>query len=458
LGEAAAGDCSDPRALAAAVLEVVTRAGGRPPRDAPDRAWLADLELPDADGGLSPAGALVLPGSPAAELLDPDQVGVLDATWAADWPRQTLTAVGVLDDLGLLRGNDIDLLDPPAELAELDGFGVWAQELVEAGVLEVAELSVVRDLDVVRLDRWPAALRHLGLRPPLRRALTEPVRTRALGDLPSYSAWWLQRELGLSGTTWPPAPTDGPDGLLDPAPDWVGDLDPGLRSAIGVLDDAPGGRIGPRAAEVLLARLADPARQVDAVTCLRAWRRLTESGTGIGAGAAGRAEATAPQQVRVLDGDRTRVVPAAEAVVVDDPRWLQRTDLGGQVVAPAGRADDLADLLDVDLASERAAGVVGSAGTSVPVPAEVLGLLPTTPAGWVEHDELVVDGQDVDWWVDDDGTPHAATTDGLARALAWAAGSWPARHAVAEVLADPGAAVRVVVEAAWDPAAWDPAG
>ncbi len=455
---AASPEVDDPHELAAAVLEVVTGAGlGALPSEV-DRSWLADLELPDSDGGLGPAGALALPGSVAAGLLDRAEVGLLADDWVARWPRQTLVAVGVLDDLGLVVGTHVDLLDPPVGLVGLDGFEVWARTLVDAGVSEVAELSAVRDLDVVRPERLPDAVRHLAARPLLRRALVEPVRTRRLGDLPSYSAWWLQRELALAGTAWPAPTSDNAsdasdevgayDGLLDPAPAWVGDLDPVVRAALGVLDPEPGARISRRAAEVLLVRLADPRRRVDAVTCLRAWRRLLESGAGVEF--SGWTGPGAPQQVRVLDGDGTRVVRPAEAVVVDDPRWLQRTDLGGQVVAPAGRAHHLVGLLDIDFASERAAGAVRSTGTRAPVPAAVRRLLPTAPAGWVEHEVLVVDEQEVDWWVDQSGVPHAATTDGLARALAWAAGRWSARQAVAEVLVDPADVVRVMVETGWE--------
>src|SRR5205085_139482 len=147
----------------------------------------------------------------------------------------------------------------------------------------------------------------------------------------------------------------------------VGDLDVDVRRALGVVDV---GDDVPPAAEVvatLLDGLADPGRVLSAVQCLRAWRWL--------AGAQG-VDTIAPQRVRVLDGAGSRVVDPGEAVVVDDPRWLQRDDLGGLVVAPAGRAEPLADLLDLDLASERADGRVTSHGRVVPVPDAVHALLP----------------------------------------------------------------------------------
>ncbi len=76
----------------------------------------------------------------------------------------------------------------------------------------------------------------------------------------------------------------------------------------------------------------------------------------------------------------------------------------------------------------------------VGVPDAVAALLPAAPRTWCEHDRLVVDGAEVDWWVEGSGpeaTVHACTVDGLARGLAWAGGAWGRRAAVAEALADP---------------------
>ena len=67
------------------------------------------------------------------------------------------------------------------------------------------------------------------------------------------------------------------------------------------------------------------------------------------------------------------------------------------------------------------------------------------PARWVQHDELLVDGVAVDWWVAD-GVPHGSTSEGLARALAWAVGAWHLRHAIAALLAEPLSAQRLRLE------------
>jgi len=303
----------------------------------------------------------------------------------------------------------------------------------------------VRDLDLVRDGAWPQALRHLAGDPELRRALTEPVRVsdvdgRGGRTAASYTAWWLQRELGTVGLLDPGA-SRGLGGLLDAAPDWLAGLDDGTRRALGLVSGLGAeGAADPSLAAVLLQRLGDPARDVDAATCLRAW-------AVIGACAA---ELDADVRhhdacVRVLDGAGTTVVPASRAVVADDARWLQRVDLGGLVVVAAEHAGALADLLDVPLAGELAPGQVTSQGTPADVPGQVPAMLAGAAATWFEHDELLVDGHEVDWWVEQ-GRVHASTSDGLARALAFAGGDWAARHAVAAVLQQPADVVRLMVE------------
>jgi hypothetical protein len=142
-------------------------------------------------------------------------------------------------------------------------------------------------------------------------------------------------------------------------------------------------------------------------------------------------------------------------VVVDSPAWLQRQDLGWPVVGPPDLATALADLFDLPLAGEEASGEVdeegSAAGRSEPVPPEIMALLVDGPLSWCEHEKLQVDGFDVDWWVSADGVAHAATVDGLARALCWAAGSWELRQVVAEVLSDPAALPSVLVDLAFVP-------
>jgi hypothetical protein len=52
--------------------------------------------------------------------------------------------------------------------------------------------------------------------------------------------------------------------------------------------------------------------------------------------------------------------------------------------------------------------------------------------------------------VDADGAPHAATFDGLAKALAWAAARWDRRHVIRAVLNEPDRSVELLTDAVYD--------
>ena len=56
----------------------------------------------------------------------------------------------------------------------------------------------------------------------------------------------------------------------------------------------------------------------------------------------------------------------------------------------------------------------------------------------------------IDWWVTDAGELHAATVDGLARALAWASGQWSRRFEIAAALEQPESAGAFAVERLYD--------
>ena len=77
-------DGEDVEPLAVAVLALVAAAGTAPG----ELPWLAELALPDDDGGWAPAGELVRPGSPLADVLAPGALGALDPEFAADPGRR----------------------------------------------------------------------------------------------------------------------------------------------------------------------------------------------------------------------------------------------------------------------------------------------------------------------------------------------------------------------------------
>lgn len=418
--------------------------------------WLGDLPLPATDGEFVPAASLVLPGSVAERLLDPDEFAVVDDELVQRWGSDALRVVGVLATFGVLRLEDVDLASLPDELSDLPDIEDWAEErlpTVEDPI--VGEFVAVRDLDLVPDEVWPEALRVLSAEPEPRRAL--------LADS-SYTAWWIGGHLGSVGTADPDADADVA-GLLLPAPDEVTGLDPAIRAQLGTrreLDDLRTSDL-----QLLLDALADPEVRLDSGTLVRVWRRLARLVDQVDrVDPAGLPEV--PERIRVLSGAETRLV--LDAVVVDSPMWLQlESVLGdtGMLAAGAEAARPLAMLFDLPMideavpellpAAERVHGVVvpDDQGTRLSVPAVVRQVLPAAPEFWFEHDEVRIAGHPVDWWVDDDGMPHAATTEGLARGLAWASGAeqgWPARYAIAAVLADPDNVRTVLPESAFDQA------
>ncbi|MFF8861571.1 sacsin N-terminal ATP-binding-like domain-containing protein [Streptomyces sp. NPDC015139] len=440
-------DAPDAEELADTVLGLVRDAALEPGEE----PWLGALALPDEDGELAPAGELVYPGSPFARVIREGELAAVDAELAEKWGEQPLTACGVLADFALVRSTDVvldpDELEPregdfaePDDAGLLDAVDVWSEDVLdrfpESPVPPVAtELVAVRDLDLVDDDHWPEALSLLA-RPPLRDALTQPVRI-LLHDgthdtVRPYTAWWLRGHPVLDGRRPAGLLAAGGDpllrGLYDEA-DATGFEDEqvlralGVRTSVSSLLDEPGG-----AAE-LLDRLADPDRPVGPAQLHGLYGALAELDPD---------QVTLPDELRAVVDGRVEVVDAADAVVVDSPDLLPFT--AGVPLLPVrpARAAELAELFQVRRLSESVTGEVTSEGTEHDVPDPVRVLLgPRTPGTYVEHEELVVDGVEIDWRLTDDGVLHAATLEGVAAGLAWAAGQWPRRFEVAALLEDP---------------------
>ncbi|GGS80749.1 hypothetical protein GCM10010240_12550 [Streptomyces griseoviridis] len=440
-------DTLDAEELADTVLGLVRDAALEPGEE----PWLGALALPDEDGELSPAGELVFPGGPFARVMREDELAAVDAELAGKWGPDVLAACGVLVTFALVRATDVvldpDELEPregdfaePDDAGLLDAVDVWCEDILDrfpdTPVPPVAtELVAVRDLDLVDDDHWPEALALLS-RPPLRDALVQPVRM-LLPDgthetVRPYTAWWLRGHPVLGGRRPAGLRAAGGDpllrGLYDEA-DAAGFDDEqvlralGVRTSVAALLDEPGG-----AAE-LLDRLADPDRPVTAAQLHGLYGALAGLDPE---------QVTLPDEVRAVVDGEVRVVDAADAVVVDSPDLLPFT--GGVPLLPVrpARAAELAELFQVRRLSESVTGRVDSEGTEHEVPEPVRVLLGGgTPASYVEHEELVVDGVEIDWRLTDDGVPHAATLEGVAAGLAWAAGQWPRRFEVAALLEDP---------------------
>nr|WP_202539373.1 molecular chaperone Hsp90 [Streptomyces sp. SID8379] len=420
--------------------------------DAGDEPWLGALALPDEDGELAPAAELILPGSPLASVVREGELPYVDEELAERWGEQPLVACGVLATFALVRATDVvldpDELDPrdsdfpePDDAGLLDAVDVWCEDVIdrlpETPVPPVAtELVAVRDLDLVDEDRWPEALALLA-RPPLRDALTQPVRV-LLPDgthelVRPYTAWWLRGNPVLDGRRPAGLRAAGGDplleGLYEPAD--AGGFDDeqvlralGVRTSVAALLDEPGG-----AAE-LLDRLADPERPVGAAQLHALYGRLA---------ALDPEQVTLPDEVRAVRDGEVVVVDAADALVADAPDLIPLADGRPLLPVAPARAAELAELFQVRrLSTAVEAEPTGADATEHPVPDSVRTLLgAATPASYVEYEELYAGDVEVDWRRTGDGVVHAATLEGVAAGLAWAAGQWPRRFEVAALLEDP---------------------
>ncbi|MDG9704189.1 sacsin N-terminal ATP-binding-like domain-containing protein [Streptomyces sp. DH37] len=440
----------DAEELADTVLALVRDARLSPGEE----PWLGALALPDEEGELAPAAELVFPGSAFERVVREGELPACDAELAEKWGEGPLSAVGVLTDFTLVRATDVvldpDELEPrdtdfpePDDAGLLDAVDVWCEDVLD-GLPEtpvppvVSELLAVRDLDLVDDDHWPQALRMLS-RPPLRDALTTPVRVLlpdgTVETVRPYTAWWLRGHPVLDGRRPAGLRAAGGDpllaGLYEEASAATADLDEqvlralGIRTSAAALLDEPGG------ASELLGRLADPDLPVGAAQLHGLYTLLAELDPE---------EVTLPDELRAVVDGEVRVVDAADALVADAPDLLPLA--AGRPLLPVrpALAAGLAAVLDV----RRLGDVVGG-GLPAPaagegevreVPDAVRVLLPGAPATYVEHDELVVGGVELDWRLTPDGTLHAATVEGVAAGLAWAAGQWPRRFEAAALLED----------------------
>ncbi len=437
----------DPEELADLVLSLVRDAN----LASGDEPWLGALALPDDEGELTPASELVFPGSEFEQIIRGAELACCEQELADRWGEGPLTAVGVLATFALVRAGDV-VLDPddleprdtewaePDDPGLLDAVDVWCEDVLDqlpdTDVPPVAtEILGVRDLDLVDDDAWPQALALLA-RPPLREAVTTPVRVLlpdgTTQSVRSFTAWWLRDHPVLDGRRPVGLRAAGGDpllaGLYDEAQTAAVDEQVlralGVRTSVAALLDEPGG-----AAE-LLARLADPEREVTAAQLHALYARL---------GALDPESVTLPDELRAVVDGVVRVVDASEAVVADVPDLLALAD--GRALLPAGPryAADLAELFQVRRLSEEFPAPVISEGESHDVPDAVRELLPRAPETYLEHEELLVEGPEgeveLDWRLVD-GTLHAATLEGVAAGLAWAAGEWQRRFEVAALLED----------------------
>jgi hypothetical protein len=469
----AAYDDDSPGRLADAVLGLLAALAIAPG----EYPWLAELALPGKDGDWYTAGELLLPGAPLAGVLAADApFGTVDPDLVERHGPGALQAAGAAWSFGLLTAEDIELDEAQIDL-DLDGADDWIADIrarlrpaagnaggTLASLPPVAvEFAAVRDLDLVDPDRWSQAL-DLLTRPPLRAALTEPTCVRlpsgGRADVPSYTAWWLRRHATLGGRRPSDLRTHNADPLLAGLYDAISEAgggpvlagllgDPVIARALGVRASLADLLAEPGGADELLARLADPARPVTRPQLRALWAALATAG-GMTA-----EDITPPDRVRAVHGDKITVADASDVLILDVPDlWPLAADQP-LILAPYRHSSRLADLLDLPLASEEIPGMTETSGDRRPVPGILLEVLPEAPATYQEHDSLIVDGTDIPWrYVG--GELHAATVEGLAHGLAWAADRWQERHLLAALLISPEETARLLAESDLDALRQDP--
>ncbi|GAA3131262.1 hypothetical protein GCM10010466_22350 [Planomonospora alba] len=453
-------DSDDPEPVARAVLALVDAAG----LVAGEAPWLADLALRGADGELYPAGELLLADGSLAGLLDSEaHFGTAAPELVERYGQRVLTATGVLDGFAVVNDTDV-MIDPDECDHDLDREDEWLEAVLDLlpdlDVPPVArEFSAVRDLEYIA--DWPSALALLS-RPPLR-AVLHPLRLLVAGEVvevPSYTSWWLSNHPVLGGRR--PTELRVPDGdplLFGLYGDAPAVTDAAALEMIGVrttLADLLASHGGP---DELLDLLADPAIEVDRAQLRALWVALAgvdpervAPPRAVRAVLGGEIVVADVEDGRLLSGPGSGSAPdraTGEPVVVEAPDLLPLVADRPLVLAPFDLAEALSELLDLPLAGEVAAGEVTSSGEVRQVPAAVRSLLPTAPETYVEHEKLLVDGVPAAWRFFE-GTVHACGVEGLARGLAWAAGQWGDRLAVAALLRDPAAVPLLLAEADLD--------
>lgn len=477
---AASVDPPDPE-ITDATLALVRAAlddGAAPAAIAAAYPWLADLLLTDDDGDPTPARDLALPGSWAARHLT--GLAPLESTWVERYPPETLQALGVRTAITTVRIPDV-VADPEADpdpeppAAYLDGWPDYLDHLAATlgpGAY-VGEITAVADLDAVDRNAWPAVLRAIAADQAAREALLAEVRSGGRAA-PSYTAWWLREEFGAPfaapGARVPFLPPAPPELRALPDDDGAAPLDQAVLRAVGAVDDLA--NLDAAAWADYLDALPPVGTEVPLADALTIWRALAHLAlsplppdTWLDR-SSGRTICLTPRSARGMGGagaaePRAAIAPMADVAVAANPMWSQVRDV---IPAPPEAAEALADLLGADLLRDTSEpDSTGPESTAHPTPPAVRELLPTAPPTYTECDEITVDGVDVTWWVgppraeqpgvtgpETPSTVYAATTAGLARALAQAAGRWDARHAVEILLADPTRSVELTTEHAWD--------
>ncbi|WP_425956030.1 sacsin N-terminal ATP-binding-like domain-containing protein [Xylanimonas sp. McL0601] len=412
--------------------------------------WVGEMPVRTSDGELAALRETAVPGSWAEDHLD--ALSVVDADDVETFGAAVLRAAGAHSELDVYTVRDAvtPAPDGPAQSDRADeddpagwlaGWSDYLDHLADRWGADVLleELEAVADLDAVADDAWPAALARLAADPAARRALLGAPRPGAgarpgAGHAPSYTAWWLRRNLGAPFRLHDDVP------LLPPAPPATHGLDEEVLRAlggVGSLDDSD-----PADWPAVLGALPPVGTVLPLRDALAVWRGLAALADHLDPAARTTALTPLPDRLPAVHADAVVVADAGDVLVAPALRWAQ---LGPVLPAPADAAEALAELLDINVAEDEAAD---AAGDPQPIDPRVVALDPHLPARWHRHDHLTVAGLPVSFWVHD-GEVHATDEAALARALADLLGAPHLAAMLAEALAAPESAATGWTAVAW---------
>jgi hypothetical protein len=294
----------------------------------------------------------------------------------------------------------------------------------DPGELLALEVTVVRGVEL--LGGTPDALTLLS-DPGVRESITgDALVLTADGRrvaVPSPSAWWLHEAPLLEGRCPVEVRLPGDDRLAAffPVVATIPGVDDDLLRALGVRTTLDDWVSTPDGVDELLELLADEDVEVGGDLLVELCRVLADVDE----------LPDPPERVRAVVDGETCVTDAADTVVAVAPHHALVLRLPYVPGTPR-----LAEVLDLETSDDARCGASHlTGGNQQPVPA--LHVRGRWPGVYREHDQLEVNGTDVEWWVRDDGEVHAVTLDGLARGLAWSSGRWESRFELAARLAQP---------------------
>ena len=435
-------DPVDAREMIAAAAQLLVDADVTPG----ELVAMAKLPVPTSEGGWAGAASVVLPGS-VIDGVAASEVPRLATAIADTAPASAWASLGVLTELTPVTLHELPL-DPDSWDDLMADGADWCVSVAERagtsdpGGLFAPDVTIVRGLELVEGSSL-AQISGLLAAPEVMRALVAPTVVLT-GDgrrvaVPSPGAWWLSEAPLLEGRSPIEVRIPGDDRLAPFFP--VVGPPPGvgqeLLEAIGVHSTLERWIQTPDGANDLLDAMADTDIAIgkELLAQLYASIAATEPPELV----------DPPDQLRAIVDGATRVCDANDVVVAVAPHHalVLRTPH-----IPGTRT--LADLLDVDVSDDASCAASTIAGSGVERPVPPLPLLDASWRTYREHDELVINDVVVDWWVTDQGEVHAATLEGLARALAWASGHWLRRFELAASLERPESAEAFGVESLYD--------